>query len=362
MLIIFVLVGVALLIIGGLLFGALYLQRQMLQETINNLDYGLKVELQNKIDGLNHKLLQHRDDHQRQSSFLFDPLHRTLESIKNKIEEFEKNKLTRDLNLSSNVTSIVKNNDELLKVAEQLRKETHKMINIFKKPNVRGKWGENQLKRLAEITGMLPYCDFELQQDVDGYKPDMTVHLPNGGSVFVDSKAPMDAYLQLLEADGQELEKLRRENTKLIRNHIYSLSSKKYWEKALSPPLVIMFIPMEGLFLSAIEEDGDLLEYAASKNVIITTPMTFIGLLKTIFFGWGQINLTKEIENMRHLISITASHLQLLNKEVQLGISSSHSLTKSLFNMHKSIEEYNSQIVNIYHLGNQEIKNTQSRE
>ncbi len=199
------------------------------------------------------------------------------------------------------------------------------MINGFKRPHIRGKWGEAQLKRIADMTGMLQYCDFEIQKSINDIRPDMTVYLPNGGHIFVDSKAPLGPYLQMLEDEDDE--KFRKENAKNIRNHISLLSSKEYWKSANSPELVIMFLPVEFLYIYAMEEDAKLLEYATAKNIILATPMTLIGLLKSIYYGWSQVSINKDAAAIKILLS---DIYNILKKNIDIMQKQQKNLSKSV--------------------------------
>ena len=195
--------------------------------------------------------------------------------------EARKNKFVEDLN---------KNTNHLKCVSE-------KMVNLFRVPKHCGNLGEFQLENLIEWAGMSPYCDYELQVGLPGARPDVVVKLPNGGVLFIDAKTPLDAFLKHLEHDDDE--QLKKDNIKAIKNHIYNLGSKNYWQNQPSPEFVIMFIPLEAIWLSALKEDSKLIAYAAEKNVLVATPMGLIGLLKTIYLGWSQVHIAKEAEKIK---------------------------------------------------------------
>lgn len=187
----------------------------------------------------------------------------------------------------------------------------NKITQTMQVPFIAGQWGEIQLKRIAELSGMLQYCEFITQQEIKEGRPDMTILLPNKCVIYVDAKTPVTAYLKSFE-DNSNSSKLLKENAKNIKIHISSLSKREYWKTSFSPNITIMFIPTEAVWLSALSYDENLLEYAANNNIIVATPMSLIGLLKTIAFGWENIVFSNNIVKTMKLIN----EMQLVNKDV----------------------------------------------
>jgi len=194
--------------------------------------------------------------------------------------------------------------NELKKIAEtnlQLSKETHALKTALKKPHVRGRWGEIQLKNCIDLAGMSEYCDVSFQDTTtmdDGSRliPDMTVKMPGGRSVVVDAKTPLDAFLNTLEAskDPAELEAELIRHGQHVKKHIQQLSTKAYAQNLEdSADFTVMFLPNESFLYAALESQPDLVEYALAKKVLIATPPTLIGLLKVIRFGWNEERLAK---------------------------------------------------------------------
>jgi DNA recombination protein RmuC len=282
-------------------------QKHDLEQKLQEATIKSSQDFMGKMEFFFNRFNQAKDESSKQTLSVVDPIGKTLEKLQRQIDEFEKIRISRDGNLHNNIKS-------LMDLQNDVKKETNKLINVFKKPNTRGKWGEVQLQRIAEISGMLPFCEFQTQNtDIDGIRPDMTVNLPNGGCIFIDAKTPLDAYMKILE-DTDDEESVKKENLKAIKNHIYLLSNKKYWNKTKSPDFVVMFIPLEHTWLSAVEEDPKLMEYATEKNVIVATPMTLIGLLKTVFLGWSQVKFAEEADNLKKSLKIIEEYIKSVIK------------------------------------------------
>jgi DNA recombination protein RmuC len=233
--------------------------------------------------------------------------------------------------------------DDVRTSTDLLRRETTSLSTALRKPQVRGRWGELHLRRAVELAGLTNRCDFTEQfsiRDDDGLvRPDLVVHLAGGKHVVVDSKVPLDAFLDATGADSDEARDhhLTR-HARQLRTHVDALANKKYW-KALpeTPEFVVLFVPGESFLSAALEADSSLLEDAASRQVILATPTTLIALLRTVAYAWTQESLAdraREIhEHARALHSRLAtmgSHLDKLGRSLKGAVVSYNDAVGSL--------------------------------
>lgn len=233
--------------------------------------------------------------------------------------------------------------DDVRHSTDLLRQETSGLTTALRKPQVRGQWGEMHLRRTVELAGLVNRCDFteQVNGEHDGrrLRPDLVVNLPGGRSIVVDSKVPLDAFLDAVGAsDPDEHEHHLQRHARQVRTHIDALASKSYWRTVTdSPEFVVLFLPAESFLSAALESDPGLLEHAATRQVVLATPTSLIGLLRTVAHGWTQQALAEQTREVHELgrtlherIAKVGDHLTRLGRSLTNSVEAYNAAVGSL--------------------------------
>jgi DNA recombination protein RmuC len=207
----------------------------------------------------------------------------------------------------------------------------------------RGRWGELQLRRVVELSGMQQHVDFVEQATTDAGRPDMIVRLPNGGELPVDAKAPATAYLQAVESEGDVQVQRLAEHAKAFRQRIQELSRKQYWAQfPQAPEAVVMFVPMESALAAAFEADPELFEYGVAHRVLIASPVTLVALLRAAAFGWQQ---SRVAENAREIARQGGELYERLLNVLRPVVGLGSQLARTVEHYNKSIASLESRLL-----------------
>ncbi len=226
---------------------------------------------------------------------------------------------------------------------EELRRETRSLAEALRRPQVRGSWGEMQLKRSLELSGLTGHCTFEEQvtrETEDGrLRPDVVVRMAGGKQVVIDSKVSLDAFLSATHAvDPASRDAALTRHARQVRHHVDALAAKGYWRQfSPAPEFVVMFLPAEAIFSQALETDPGLIDYAASRQVMLATPTTLIAMLKTVAYTWTQEALADNAREVHELgrelydrLATVGGHLDGLGRSINAAVTAYNKAIGSL--------------------------------
>jgi len=267
---------------------------------------------------------------------LVKPIRDALHDAGKQISELEKSR--------SEAYGSIRAQLEAMQLSQKsLAQETQNLVKALRRPEVRGRWGEITLRRLVELAGMVEHCDFQEQVHSTSedriIRPDMIVRMPDRRELIVDVKTPLDAYLEAVEANTDAQRKLGLErHARNLREHIRKLASKAYWDQfSDSPEFVILFIPGDQFLSAALNEDPDLIESALSQQIILATPTSFVALLKAVAYGWRQLALAENAQEIRYLaeelygrLGTFVGHLNKVGRNLAMSVDNYNRAVASL--------------------------------
>ncbi|MFT7527153.1 MAG: DNA recombination protein RmuC [Arenicella sp.] len=266
---------------------------------------------------------------------LIKPIQQSISDTDRQLKKLDTDRKITEVKLGEQISN-------MLDSQHTLQSETRNLVTALRRPEVRGQWGELSLRRLVELAGMSEYCDFDEQISVttpEGLlRPDMLIRLPSERQLVVDVKTPLDAYLSATEScDPDQQKAFLVQHHKNVKQRIKELGLKQYWQQfERSPDFVILFIPGDQFLSAALDVDKSLLEFALQHRILLATPTSLVGLLRTIAYGWNQDLLSKNSEQIRALggslyqrLQTLTDHLNKLGRHLDQSVEQFNKLTGS---------------------------------
>ncbi len=318
----------------GLAVGVVAGQR-MAARSRDDLREELRLLSAQAVDDSSGRVLALADSRLHATEQVVRPVRDSLDRLNDRIGTLEQQGASWQSQLKQQVESVHLSGVEL-------RQQTQALAEALRRPQVRGAWGEMQLRRSLELAGLMAHCAFDEQvsrHTDDGLlRPDVVVRLTGGKQIVIDSKVPLDAFLTATQgADDQRGSELRR-HARHVRSHVQALADKAYWRQfSPAPEFVVMFVPAEAIFAQALDTDPGLIEYAAARGVMLATPTTLIAMLKTVSYAWTQEALADNAREVHQLgrelyerLGTVGGHLDKLGRSISTVVGSYNSAVGSL--------------------------------
>ena len=338
-----VLIALLALVVGGVVGFVLGRRRPQYGPDLEQENARLSSELAAALEGK--RLLSERVEALEERARTDQDVLRALAPVKTQLATVEQHVRLMERERADQFGSVREALEVTRRGQDDLRESTHHLSSALRSTSARGSWGETQLRRVVEAAGMAPHVSYSEQvsseaPDSSGtvrrVRPDMVVSLPQGKEIVLDSKAPLNAYLESQEADDEsEKAAWEAKHAKAVRSHVDALASKRYWDsRETSPEMVLCFLPMESALSAALRSDATLLDYASGKGVALVSPVSLLASLKAVALSWRQEAIS---QNARDLLQLSRQlYERLATVGGHLG-TMGRSLTKS-------VEAYNSML------------------
>jgi DNA recombination protein RmuC len=263
---------------------------------------------------------------------------RALEPVRSKLADVEEHVTRLEQERTAQYSALAEQMRGAAITDERLRKQAEALVGALRTTSARGQWGEVELRRVLEVSGLMRHIDFVEQTALTGghptgpgRRPDVVVRLPADKSIAIDAKVPLTSYLDAAnipdgaaDSEARDKEHLLAQHSMALRSHIDALAAREYWSGLeSSPEFTVMFIPTESLLGEALRADPSLLEHALAKNIAPATPSSLLALLKTVATIWQQSDVTADARDLLKLgrelygrLGVLGDHMSKLGRSL----------------------------------------------